>query len=216
MTYFTSDLHFGHANIMKFHPNFRKFQNINDMDNTLIRLWNSRVNPCDEVYNLGDVSFHKDFEQTLKILKRLNGKHVLILGNHDQEIRRCADELLAMRKNDNNALFEEICDYKELALKHGGESFRLALFHYPVCEWNGGHHGAIHLYGHIHANIAKIKGKALNVGYDLHGKILEFGEILNFVNDIAPYSHGGNQFGENEDEGVRAQKIKGFLRLINK
>lgn len=69
MTYFTSDLHFGHANIMKFHPNFRKFQNINDMDNTLIRLWNSRVNPCDEVYNLGDVSFHKDFEQTLKNFK---------------------------------------------------------------------------------------------------------------------------------------------------
>ena len=94
MTYFTSDLHFGHANIMNFHPNFRKFQNINDMDNTLIRLWNSRVNPCDEVYNLGDVSFHKDFEQTLKILKRLNGKHVLILGNHDQEIRKRADELL--------------------------------------------------------------------------------------------------------------------------
>ena len=140
MTYFTSDLHFGHANIMKFHPNFRKFQNINDMDNTLIRLWNSRVNPCDEVYNLGDVSFHKDFEQTLKILKRLNGKHVLILGNHDQEIRKRTDELLMIRKNDNNALFEEICDYKELALKHGGESFRLALFHYPVCEWNGGHH----------------------------------------------------------------------------
>jgi metallophosphoesterase len=171
MTYFTSDLHFGHANIMKFHPNFRKFQNINDMDNTLIRLWNSRVNPCDEVYNLGDVSFHKDFEQTLKILKRLNGKHVLILGNHDQEIRKRADELLEIRKNDNNALFEEICDYKELAL---------------------------------------------NVGYGLHGKILEFGEILDFVKDLPPYSHGGNQFGENEDEGVRAQKIKGFLRLINK
>lgn len=120
----------------------------------------------------------------------------MILGNHDQEIRKRADELLAMRKNDNNALFEEICDYKELALKQGGESFRLALFHYPVCEWNGDHHGVVHLYGHIHANVAKIKGKALNVGYDLHGKILEF--------------------GENEDEGVRAKKIKGFLRLINK
>ena len=64
--------------------------------------------------------------------------------------------------------------------------------------------------------MAKIRGKALNVGYDLHGKILEFGEILNFVKDLPPYSHGGNQFGENEDEGVRAQKIKGFLRLINK
>ena len=37
MTYFTSDLHFGHANIMKFHPNFRKFRDINEMDNTLIR-----------------------------------------------------------------------------------------------------------------------------------------------------------------------------------
>ena len=59
------------------------------------------------------------------------------------------------------------------------DKFSLVLFHYPLAEWNAGHH----------ANIANIKGKALNVGYDPHGKILSFEEIYDFVKDLPPFEY---------------------------
>ena len=33
-------------------------------------------------------------------------------------------------------------------LKYVGHTF--VLFHYPIAEWNGFYHGAIHLHGHQH------------------------------------------------------------------
>ena len=50
-----------------------------------------------------------------------------------------------MKKQDGNALFEEICEYKEITVQHGQDKFHLVLFHYPLAEWNAGHHGAIQL-----------------------------------------------------------------------
>ena len=67
------------------------------MDKALIRLWNKRVNPCDTVYNIGDLSFHKDMQTNISIFSKLNGKHVLVLGNHDEAIKKRKDELLAIK-----------------------------------------------------------------------------------------------------------------------
>ena len=33
-------------------------------------------------------------------------------------------------------------------LKYAGHTF--VLFHYPIAQWNGFYHGAIHLHGHQH------------------------------------------------------------------
>ena len=82
------------------------------MDRALIHHWNERVNPCDTVYNMGDLSFHKDMQTNISIFSKLNGRHVLVLGNKGEAIKKHKDELLAMKK-DGNALFEEICEYKE-------------------------------------------------------------------------------------------------------
>ena len=216
MIYFTSDLHFGHSSIMKFHPCFRPFSSVEAMDRALIRLWNDRVNPCDTVYNIGDLSFHKDMQTNISIFSKLNGKHVLVLGNHDEAIKKHKDELLVIKKQDGNALFEEICEYKEITVQHGQDKFRLVLFRYPLSEWNAGHHGSIHLYGHIHANIANIKGKALNASYDLHGKILSFEEIYDFVKDLPPFEYSKHRmFSEEDSVESRNARIKEVLeRLI--
>ena len=58
------------------------------MDRALIGLWNERVNPYYTVYNIGDISFHKDMETSISIFSKLNGKHVLALGNHDEAIKK--------------------------------------------------------------------------------------------------------------------------------
>ena len=205
MIYFTSDLHFGHSNIMKFHPCFRLFSSVEAMDRALIRLWNSRVNPCDTVYNIGDLSFHKDMQTNISIFSKLSGKHVLMLGNHDKAIKKHKDELLAMKKEDGNALFEEICEYKDITVQHGQNKFRLVLFH-----------GSIHLYGHIHANIANIKGKALNVSYDLHGKILSFEEIYDFVKDLPSFEYDKHRmFSEEDSVESRSARIREVLEKLN-
>lgn len=77
--FFTSDLHFGHNNIMRFCN--RPFKSIEEMDEALIQKWNSVVSKNDLVFDLGDFAFAPNWRWK-EILGRLNGHHYLILGNH--------------------------------------------------------------------------------------------------------------------------------------
>lgn len=78
------------------------------------------------------------------------------------------------------------------------------------------HHGAIQLYGYIHANIANIKGKALNASYDLHGKILSFEEIYDFVKDLPPFEYSEHRmFSEEDSMESRSARIKEVLKRLN-
>src|SRR5687767_12637085 len=52
------------------------------MDEALIKNWNKAVDPDDNIYILGDFSFHKP-KTTEWILSRLNGNKHLVFGNHD-------------------------------------------------------------------------------------------------------------------------------------
>ena len=58
MIYYTSDLHFGHRNVLKFDN--RPFANVDEMDLVLIENWNNRVQPDDTVYILGDFCYKSD------------------------------------------------------------------------------------------------------------------------------------------------------------
>jgi calcineurin-like phosphoesterase family protein len=79
-TWFISDTHIGHANILKFEPYYRPFDTIEEHDQELIKRWNSVVRPQDHVYHLGDAVFG---QQNLYKLGVLNGDKRLIMGNHD-------------------------------------------------------------------------------------------------------------------------------------
>ena len=135
--FFTSDTHFGHNNIIKYEN--RPFTTVEEMDEALIKNWNSVVDENDEVYILGDFSFHKDPEKTLGILQQLNGRKYLILGNHDRQI---------LKNRKLKEQFMWIKDYHRLKI----DGYNLVLFHYPIQVWDCRHHGAIHLYGHVHSN----------------------------------------------------------------
>lgn len=50
------------------------------MDDYLTQAWNETVSPKDKVYHLGDVAIPR---HGLKVLEKLNGRKVLIKGNHD-------------------------------------------------------------------------------------------------------------------------------------
>ena len=84
MIFFTADLHFGHANIIR-HCN-RPFASVDEMDAVLIHNWNAAVGLKDEVYILGDFTMRSAVEAH-KYLVRLNGRKYFICGNHDRFLK---------------------------------------------------------------------------------------------------------------------------------
>lgn len=202
---------------MKYCPNFKNFQSVDEMDEYLINLWNKTVTPDDEIYNLGDFSFYNSVEKTEQILTRLNGKHNLILGNHDNLINENKDLFKNRYKNDGNLLLEEILNYKKLSFKINNIKENFILFHYPILEWYKKDHGSILLYGHLHDNLANIKGRALNVGYDLHGKILNVYDVVEFVKDIKNLEnhHPSKLYSINQNLNDRKNLIKTIIKKIN-
>lgn len=111
--FFTSDTHFGHANIIKYCN--RPFASVEEMNEGIIQKWNAVVSPGDVVYHLGDFAMgHKD---NVNIRKRLNGKVILVKGNHD---KKDAVHLAAG--------FDEIHRRLEIEV----EGYKLYLAHIPV------------------------------------------------------------------------------------
>ncbi len=82
--FFISDTHFGHVNIINFKDKkgdpIRPYSSVEEMDEALIKNWNSVVKPQDKIYHLGDVAIPR---KGLDCLARCNGDKVLVRGNHD-------------------------------------------------------------------------------------------------------------------------------------
>lgn len=79
-TWFISDTHFGHANILTYESVARPFENLTQMHEALITRWNSVVRKNDKVFHLGDFCFGA---RNIAFAELLNGNKHLILGNHD-------------------------------------------------------------------------------------------------------------------------------------
>lgn len=133
MIYFTSDLHFGHANAIKFTN--RPFANVEDMNERLINNINAKVGLHDELYILGDFSFKLGKAEAVAARRRIPCRKVhLIYGNHDMRF-------------DGERVFSTTRDYAKIKTPRG----KVVLFHYPIADWDGMYHGSIHLHGHIHS-----------------------------------------------------------------
>lgn len=98
-TFLIADTHFGHANMNTFVRDdgtpLRPFQNVEEMNEEMVQRWNAVVSPRDKVYHLGDVAIPRS---GLQYLERLNGRKVLIKGNHD--IFKAQDYLRPFRFDD--------------------------------------------------------------------------------------------------------------------
>ena len=153
MIHFTSDIHFGHKNVIQ-HSN-RPFNSLDHMNETLIQNWNRVVKPNDTCYSLGDFAFCK-IGDTEKILNQLNGTKILLLGNHCKEIKKNVNRIIT-----NVPSVKSISSYEEL--KHQDEF--IVMFHYGCRVWNKSHYGSWLLYGHSHSTLPPF-GKSVDVGVD--------------------------------------------------
>lgn len=160
-TFYTADLHLGHENIIRLCH--RPFSSVEEMDETIIANWNSKVKSSDDVYIVGDFSFRSNTENAIACLKRLNGKKHLIVGNHDAE---------NLKNPEFRKQFASINTYLEI--RDNGN--KVCLFHYPIAEWNGYFRDNVyHVYGHVHdsdttagVKLVKSEPRAFNAGVDVN------------------------------------------------
>jgi calcineurin-like phosphoesterase family protein len=117
------------------------------MNSEIISRWNERVRPRDTVYFLGDFCHGKD---PGKYLKRLHGKIVFIIGNHDF-------------KNVETIGALGIPCHSTLLIKHN-KTF-LWLSHYPHRSWPHRAKDSVHFHGHSHGSLPPYKN-SLDVGVD--------------------------------------------------
>lgn len=133
-TFYIADTHFGHKNIINFDN--RPFSSTKEMEDVIVKNWNSVVTNDDDVYILGDFCWDKE-DEWIRVLNRLNGNKYLIKGNHD--LRQMSQRL----KN----MFRDIKDYKEI--KDNGR--HIILSHYPILFYRGSYgENMWHFHGHTH------------------------------------------------------------------
>lgn len=134
MVFYISDLHIGHANIIKFDE--RPFADLNEMHRAIIDNWNSRVKTDDTVYILGDFIWAKESNLPFYAAP-LAGNKVLVRGNHDPR------QFSAATKR----LFQDITNLKEI--KDDGR--HVVMCHYPIPFFRAGFSStSFMLYGHVH------------------------------------------------------------------
>ena len=135
--YFISDPHFGHYNILKFLDKdgklTREFDNIEEMDDEIIKNINAVVRTCDKLYILGDCAMYR---RCLSTLDRINTKkRILIRGNHD-----------IFKLSDYTPYFKDVRSMKVMP-KYG-----IIFTHVPIhpCQLEG--RFVLNIHGHMHSN----------------------------------------------------------------
>ena len=159
-TYFTSDTHFGHKNIIKYCN--RPFADVDEMNKALIDNWNDVVRPSDEVYHLGDVSLGQ-IKDTLPLAKQLHGHKFLVRGNHD----RCWQnaDWMAAYQDVGFKICQDSLHFDDFVVCHfpytgDSQADDRYVSDRPVDE------GKWLLHGHVHDEW-KIKDRLINVGVDV-------------------------------------------------
>lgn len=147
--YFTSDQHLNHENVIKFCH--RPFNNIEEMNETLIKKWNDKVPRDAIVFHLGDFAWG-GFQAWEKHLSRLNGEIVLIVGNHD--IKNLTTTAKTYFK------------YVTQQMKIEVENRKVYLNHFPMLCYGGTYRDKDSLEWQLHGHVHLTRETKKNTGKD--------------------------------------------------
>lgn len=166
----SSDHHFGED---RFELMGRPFKTVDEHNNTIIDRHNKLVAPDDLVYLNGDVLYQKgDIEKNLPLIGKMNGRKILIRGNHDAPI---TDEQFA-------PYFEQIVKEGD-GIELDVEGIPCYITHYPTRSVKD----RFNLTGHIHA-AWRFQLNMMNVGVDVnHFYPLNMNRIPFFLTAITKF-----------------------------
>ena len=173
-TWFTADLHLGHAAILRHQPR-RPWLTIEEHDGALLDILNKYVQREDTLYILGDWVWRAGKAGHYR--QRINCRKIhLVQGNHDaNSLRRHVSTMELM-------MFPKI----------DGQHFHLS--HYPLASWRKKQHGGIHLYGHCHGtveeefNLLSPFRKSMDVGVDNAEYLTGEHDLENIFGEGSPLS----------------------------
>ena len=167
--WFTSDLHFGHANVIAYSG--RPWADVDRMDAGLVDRWNDAVDPADTVWVLGDVAMGR-IAASLPLVAHLRGRKLLVAGNHDRCWAGHGDKAAGWTERYLEAGFAEV-HQGTIELTVGGHAVLAG--HFP---YHGDSHdhdrfvaerpldeGRWLLHGHVHERWRQ-RGRMVNVGVD--------------------------------------------------
>jgi calcineurin-like phosphoesterase family protein len=160
-TWFWSDQHIGHANIIRFCA--RPFPDAQAMDNSMQAMaCAAGIEPEDWVVFLGDVTFRDD-AATREWLASIPGSKLLVLGNHD------VFESKTLTRNPLRWGLDAVVDCLEIPVRAGLPAGieRLWLTHYPILS--GLPAGVLNLHGHTHDKAGGPEGTHRNLSVEWIG-----------------------------------------------
>jgi calcineurin-like phosphoesterase family protein len=185
MRYWTSDFHFGHANIQRFCPG-RPGSNLPDdrrvayMNDAIVDNFNSILTDDDELWVLGDVAMGP-FKESIQNVARIRGKKMLCAGNHD----RCWSGMSEKERRKNTEIYREVgfTIMPEIMDAVLDDWIPVGLSHFP---YEGDSHGEDRypqfrpvdnggplIHGHVHdewkINTSSNGSLMINVGVDVWG-----------------------------------------------
>lgn len=175
-TYFLGCPHFGHINLCKGTSKWadisscRNFQTVSEMNIAVLESINSRINPDDVLFLLGDIVL-SDKANTHLYIENIKCRNIhLIFGNHDEQIRK---------EEKYQSLFSSVSDYLEIRCSRKSGKFNLCnLFHYPMKVWNSSNHDSLAITSHSHGSLPyKDYELGQDVGWDVFNKPLSFWEL---------------------------------------
>lgn len=153
-TWVISDTHFYHFNVWDIFEPIRKQtwpKSVDDMNWGMVKNWNEVVAPEDTVWHLGDFAFgYKNNNSGIKnIIRSLNGNIILILGNHDRNVK-CSTTL--------KSYFEDL-GFPEVH-EDPVQTKDCIFSHEPYIETDT---NLLNLHGHLHSqpyrNVENLKGR---------------------------------------------------------
>lgn len=160
----TSDWHFNHNR--EFIWKARGFSSVEEMNENIIKRYNSVVGENDIVYCLGDCGLGGGGQEALNQLKnyieQLNGTVIIVQGNH------CTDKRIDLYRQCKNVQQVEVAT----TLNYRGYHFYLS--HYPTLTGNLEKEPlkqmTLNLYGHTHqkTNFYEDRPYMYHVGVDSH------------------------------------------------
>lgn len=146
--WFTSDLHFGHRNVIRFCE--RPFTDIKEMSQALQDNWNAVVGEDDYIFNLGDMFWFNDRHSAKRIVSNLKGHKHFLLGNHDKvtQYELCINMDLMVHSDIVVLRVTGQPEDKRFVNKH---FYEIVLCHYPCACYSHSQNGSLMFFGHIHS-----------------------------------------------------------------